>query len=145
MFVPITLLNGGILPFGSFYVELHYIMASLWMERYYYVFGFLLLVFLISLITCAEITAIITYFQLCSEDYRWWWRSFANGGATALYFFAYSIVYFQQLEANSPATYILYFGYMALASLALGLLMGVVGVASSLWFNKVIFASIKID
>ena len=145
MFVPITLLNGGILPFGSFYVELHYIMASLWMERYYYVFGFLLLVFLISLITCAEITAIITYFQLCSEDYRWWWRSFANGGATALYFFAYSIVYFQQLEANSPATYILYFGYMALASLALGLLMGVVGVASSLWFNKVIFASIKIN
>ena len=84
------------------------------------------------------------YFQLCSEDYHWWWRSFANGGATALYVFVYSIVYFQQLEANAPATYIVYFGYMALASLAFGLLMGAVGVASSLWFNKIIFASINI-
>ena len=145
MFVPFTLLIGGILPFGSCFVELYYIMASVWMELYYYVFGFLLLVFLILLITCAEITVLFTYFQLCSEDYHWWWRSFANAGATALYVFAYSIVYFQQLEANSPPTYILYFGYMALASLALWLLMGAVGVASSLWFNKVIFASIKID
>jgi transmembrane 9 superfamily member 2/4 len=145
MFVPFTLLIGGILPFGSCFVELYYIMASVWMEFYYYVFGFLFMVFIILLVTCAEITVLFTYFQLCSEDYHWWWRSFANSGATALYVFAYSIVYFQQLEANALSTYILYFGYMALASLALFLLMGTVGVASSLWFNKVIFASIKID
>jgi transmembrane 9 superfamily protein 2/4 len=145
MFVPFTLLIGGILPFGSCFVELYYIMGSVWMELYYYVFGFLFMVFVILLITCAEITVLFTYFQLCSEDYHWWWRSFANAGATALYVFGYSILYFQQLEANQVSTYILYFGYMALASLALFLLMGTVGVASSLWFNKVIFASIKID
>jgi hypothetical protein len=40
---------------------------------------------------------------------------------------------------------VLYFGYMALASLGLFLMMGFVGVASSLWFNRTIFASIKID
>ena len=144
MYLPFTLLIGGILPFGSCFVELYYIMASVWMDFYFYYFGFLLLVFLILLITCAEITFLCMYFQLCSEDYHWWWRSFANGGATALYVFVYSIVYFQQLEANAPATYIVYFGYMALASLAFGLLMGAVGVASSLWFNKIIFASINI-
>lgn len=145
MGVPFTLMIGGILPFGSCFVELYYIMASVWMDYYYYVFGFLLLVFLILIITCAEITVLFTYFQLCSEDYHWWWRSFCNGGATAIYVFMYSFVYFKQLEASSVATYMLYFGYMGLASLALFCLMGFTGVATSLWFNKIIFGSIKID
>jgi transmembrane 9 superfamily protein 2/4 len=142
---PFTLAIGGILPFGSCFVELYYILASVWMDYYYYVFGFLFLVFIILIITCAEITILFTYFQLCSEDYHWWWRSFGNAGSTAIYVFLYSIVYFKQLEANSLATYVLYFGYMALASLGLFTMMGFVGVITSLWFNKTIFASIKID
>jgi len=144
MGIPFTLMIGGILPFGSCFVELYYIMASVWMDYYYYVFGFLLLVFLILLITCAEITVLFTYFQLCSEDYHWWWRSFCNAGATAIYVFLYSFVYFKQMEASSPATYALYFGYMALVCLGLFVMMGFVGVSTSLWFNKVIFGSIKI-
>jgi transmembrane 9 superfamily protein 2/4 len=143
--IPFTLAIGGILPFGSCFVELYYILASVWMDYYYYVFGFLFLVFIILIITCAEITVLFTYFQLCSEDYHWWWRSFGNAGSTAIYVFLYSIVYFKQLEANSLATYVLYFGYMALASLGLFTMMGFVGVVTSLWFNKTIFSSIKID
>jgi transmembrane 9 superfamily protein 2/4 len=143
--IPFTLAIGGILPFGSCFVELYYILASVWMDYYYYVFGFLFLVFIILIITCAEITVLFTYFQLCSEDYHWWWRSFGNAGSTAIYVFLYSIVYFKQLEANSLATYVLYFGYMALASLGLFTMMGFVGVITSLWFNKTIFSSIKID
>jgi transmembrane 9 superfamily protein 2/4 len=145
MGIPFTLAIGGILPFGSCFVELYYILASVWMDYYYYVFGFLFLVFLILIVTCAEITILFTYFQLCSEDYHWWWRSFSNAGSTAIYVFLYSIVYFKQLEANSVATYFLYFGYMGLASLGLFTMMGFVGVATSLWFNKTIFSSIKID
>ena len=145
MGVPFTLAIGGVLPFGSCFVELYYILASVWMDYYYYVFGFLFLVFLILLVTCAEITILFTYFQLCSEDYHWWWRSFTNAGSTAIYVFLYSVVYFKQLEANNLATYVLYFGYMALASLGLFCMMGFVGVASSLAFNITIFGSIKID
>ena len=37
------------------------------MDQYYYVFGFLLLVYIILAITCAEITTVLCYFQLCSE------------------------------------------------------------------------------
>ena len=86
------------------------------------------------------------YFQLCGENYHWWWRSFCTAGSTALYVFFYSFVYFKQLEASkTAATYVLYFGYMGLASFALFLMTGYIGVASSLWFNKTIFASIKID
>jgi len=145
MGIPFTLLVGGILPFGACFVELYFILSSVWMDQYYYVFGFLLLVFLILLVTCAEITVLFTYFQLCGENYHWWWRSFCTSGSTAIYVFVYSFVYFKQLEANSFATYMLYFGYMGLASLGLFLMTGAVGVFSSLWFNKVIFASIKID
>ena len=35
--------------------------------QFYYLFGFLALVFLILIITCAEITIVLCYFQLCSE------------------------------------------------------------------------------
>ena len=140
-----TLVIGGILPFGSCFVELYFILASVWMSYYYYVFGFLLLVFVILIITCAEITLLFTYFQLCNEDYHWWWRSFGTAGSTAIYVFLYSIVYFKQLEANSLATYLLYFGYMGLSSIGLFLMTGFIGVASSFWFNKTIFGSLKVD
>lgn len=136
---------GGVMPFGACFLELFFIMSSLWMDQYYYVFGFLFLTFAILLLTCAEITVLFNYFQICGEDYRWWWRSFTTGGATALYVFGYSFHYFKQLETNSPATYALYFGYMALISFGLYLITGTVGFLSSLWFNQKIFGSIKID
>jgi len=145
MTVPFTVAIGGILPFGACFVELYFILASVWMEYYYYVFGFLFLVFIILIITCAEITLLFNYFQLCNEDYHWWWRSFANAGSTAIWVFLYSFVYFQQLEANSFTTYVLYFGYMGLASLGLFLMTGFIGISSTLWFNMTIFGSVKVD
>lgn len=41
------------------------------MNQIYYVFGFLYVVFFILIATCAEITMVMCYFQLCNEDYRW--------------------------------------------------------------------------
>lgn len=145
MSVPFTIFIGGLLPFGACFVELYFILASVWMDYYYYVFGFLFLVFVILIITCAEITLLFNYFQLCNEDYHWWWRSFGNAGSTAIWVFLYSVVYFQQLEANSFATYVLYFGYMGLTSLGLFLMTGFIGVISTLYFNRAIFGSIKVD
>lgn len=145
MSVPFTVIIGGLLPFGACFVELYFILASVWMDYYYYVFGFLFLVFIILIITCAEITLLFNYFQLCNEDYHWWWRSFANAGSTAIWVFLYSFVYFKQLEANSFTTYVLYFGYMGLASIGLFLMTGFIGVISTLYFNKTIFASVKVD
>mmetsp|Transcript_12850 Transcript_12850/g.29902 ORF Transcript_12850/g.29902 Transcript_12850/m.29902 type:complete len:406 (+) Transcript_12850:2-1219(+) len=145
MGIPFTLAIGGILPFGACFVELYFILASVWMDQTYYVFGFLLLVFFILIVTCAEITVLFCYFQLCGENYHWWWRSFCTAGSTALYVFFYSILYFKQLQANLFVTYVLYFGYMSLVSIGLFMMTGFIGVASSLWFNKTIFGSIKID
>ncbi len=62
---------GGVLPFGAIFIEVFFIMSSVWHHQYFYMFGFLLLVLAILIITCAEITIVLTYFQLCSEDYHW--------------------------------------------------------------------------
>jgi transmembrane 9 superfamily member 2/4 len=145
MGIPLTLAIGGILPFGSCFVELYYIMSAVWMEFYYYAFGFLLLVFFILLITCAGCTMLFSYHQLRRDDYHCWWSSFCFGGSTSIYVFLYSIVYFKQLYAHSLSTYVLYFGYMALCSTSLFCMMGFVGLMSALWFNRFIYSSIKVE
>jgi transmembrane 9 superfamily protein 2/4 len=138
---PFTMFIGGNLPFGCFVNELCLVMVNAWRGSYYGAFGFLLSTVILALIMCAEITVLLTYVQLNHENHRWWWRSFANGGAFALYLFGYSILHFQRwIEANTVTAYILYFLYMSLACLALFLAMGTVGIASSLWFNKVLFS-----
>jgi transmembrane 9 superfamily protein 2/4 len=140
-----TVLVGGILPFGACFVEFFFILSSMWMNSYYYVFGFTLLVFLILIVTCAEITVVLCYFQLCSEDYHWWWRAFLTSGSTALYVFLYSAIYFSRLEPDMWVTYLLYFGYMGMLSLSIFLVTGSVGFLSCLWFTKKIYGSIKVD
>ena len=61
-----SILIGGILPFGAVFIELFFILTSMWLQQFYYLFGFLALVFIILIITCAEITIVLAYFQLCS-------------------------------------------------------------------------------
>mmetsp|Transcript_8138 Transcript_8138/g.26695 ORF Transcript_8138/g.26695 Transcript_8138/m.26695 type:complete len:650 (-) Transcript_8138:217-2166(-) len=141
----LTTTFGGILPFGAVSVELFFIMSAIWLHQVYYIFGFLFLVMMILVATCAEITILLCYFQLCNEDYHWWWRSFLTSGSTALYVFLYSAFYFSKLETNFALTYFLYFGYMSIISLGLFLVTGTVGFFSALWFNLVIFSSIKVD
>merc|ERR1719333_1111569 len=89
-----TCLVGGILPFGAVFTELFFIMSSLWQHQFYYLFGFLALVLCILMVTCAEISIALTYFQLTSEDYKWWWRSFLSSSSSAFYVFLYSVLYF---------------------------------------------------
>jgi transmembrane 9 superfamily protein 2/4 len=67
-----SILIGGILPFGAVFIELFFIVTSIWQDQFYYIFGFLFIVFLVLIVTCAEITIVLCYFQLCSEDYHWW-------------------------------------------------------------------------
>merc|ERR1711991_465726 len=128
------ILMGGILPFGAIFIELFFILSSIWLHQFYYLFGFLFIVFFILVATCAEITIVMCYFQLCSEDYHWWWRSFLTSGSTAMYVLIYSTVYFWRLEPVLWVTYLLYFGYMFMLSVAIFLVTGTVGFLSCLWF-----------
>ncbi len=55
----------GILPFGAIFVELFFIMSSIWFSKVYYMFGFLFLCYFLMIITCAAVTVLLVYFLQC--------------------------------------------------------------------------------
>jgi transmembrane 9 superfamily protein 2/4 len=137
---------GGILPFGAVCIELFFIMSALWLHQIYYVFGFLTVVFFILVATCSEITIVMCYFQLCNEDWRWWWRSFLSAGSSGAYLFLYSIWYYSsRLDLEGPVSTLIYFAYMLMISLSFSLLTGSIGFFSCFWFCRRIYSAIKVD
>merc|ERR1719454_600108 len=133
-------LVGGTLPFGSVFTELFFIMSSIWQHQFYYLFGFLVLVLLILIVTCAEMSIALTYFQLTTEDYRWWWRSFFASGSSAVYVFLYALLYFNtRLQIVKFISMMMYFGYMFLMSFSFFLLSGTIGLMSSFIFCRAIY------
>ncbi|KAI9255222.1 hypothetical protein BDA99DRAFT_467455 [Phascolomyces articulosus] len=141
-----SIFMGGILPFGAIFIELYFIMNSIWFHRIYYGIGFLFLVFGVLLLTCSQVTILMCYFHLCNEDYHWSWRSFLTAGACGGYVFLYSILYYlTKLDINSFTSTVLYFGYSAIISMLLSVLTGSVGYLACLFFLRKIFNSIKVD
>ncbi|KAM1223924.1 hypothetical protein ACFX2G_043852 [Malus domestica] len=137
-----SILIGGILPFGAVFVELYFILPSIWLNQFYYMLSFLFLVFIILIITCAEITIVLCYFQLCSEDYLWWWRSYLTSGSSALYVFLYATFYFfTKLEITKLVSVLLYFGCMLIASYAFFVVTGTIGIYACFWFTRLIYSS----
>jgi len=131
----VSIFIGGILPFGAIFIELYFIMSSIWLHLFYYLFGFLFLVLVFLVVTCAEISIVMCYFQLCSEDYNWWWRSFLTSGAPAFYMFLYSVFYyFSRLTIIGFASGLLYFGYTLMMCTFFFLLTGAIGYYACLWF-----------
>lgn len=137
---------GGVLPFGAVCIELFCILSAVWNHQAYFVFGFLFLVFLILCATCAEITIVLCYVHLCTEDYRWGWRAFLTSGSTAAYLFLYSLWYYCcNSDITGLAAAVVFFAYMGMASLTFFVLTGCIGYLACLWFLRTIYASIKMD
>ena len=142
----IVAMIGGMLPFGAVSTELIFLMGSIWHHQFYYLFGFLFVVVVILIVTCAEISVAMTYLQLTREDYHWWWRSFLTSAFSGLYLFLYSLIYLStKLHLIGFVSVALYLGYMALAAFTFFLLTGSVGAIASFYFVKGIYGSIKID
>ena len=136
----------GLLSFGSIFIELYYILTSLWNYKFYHVYGFLLGVYCILTIVVGMTSIIVVYFCLNAENYLWQWTAFASGASTAGYVFVYGIYYFifkTQMNGFLQTSY--YFGYMGLIAVNLGLLCGVLGHAAASKFVRAIFQNVKVD
>jgi len=143
---PISFLLGGILPFGSVCIELFFIMSALWLHQIYYVMGFLLAVLMILAATCAQVSIVMDYLQLCGEDYRWWWKSFFNCASAGLYLFLYSLWFLaSRLQLVGVLPVVVYLTYMGMISLCFALFCGCVGFLCAFWFNKTIYGAVKVD
>ena len=146
------IIMGGVLPFGCIFIQLFFVLNSIWSSQIYYMYGFLFLVFIILIITCSETTILLCYFHLCAEvgslchnakfqvlgcqqtksqlyialqDYHWWWRSFLTSGFTAFYLAIYCIHYFiTKLDIEGAGSTFLYFGYTSVMVFCFFLLTG---------------------
>ena len=143
---PVSYLLGGILPFGSVCIELFFIMSALWLHQIYYVMGFLLVVWLILAATCAQVSVVMDYLQLCAEDHRWWWKSFANCASAGVYLFVYALWFLaSRLELVGFLPVVIYLTYMFMISLCFGLFCGSIGFLCAFWFNRKIYGALKVD
>ena len=115
----------GALPFGAIFVELFFIMNSIWFDKIYYMFGFLFLCYGIMTITCAAVTVMFVYYLLCAENYRWQWRAFNSAGAGAGFVFMFSLIYWVwKLRFAGLTSVVLYVGYSSLISFLFYIMTG---------------------
>ncbi|OIW19294.1 hypothetical protein TanjilG_20419 [Lupinus angustifolius] len=139
-------LMGGLLPFGSIFIEMYFVFTSFWNYKVYYVYGFMLLVFLILMIVTVCVTIVGTYFLLNAENYHWQWTSFFSAASTAVYVYLYSIYYYyMKTKMSGFFQTSFYFGYTLMFSLGLGILCGAVGFLGSKLFVRRIYRNIKCD
>ncbi|XP_033117679.1 transmembrane 9 superfamily member 3-like isoform X1 [Anneissia japonica] len=142
----VIVMLGGVLPFGSIFIEMYFIFTSFWAYKIYYVFGFMLLVFIILIVVTVCVTIVCTYFLLNAEDYRWQWTSFLAAGSTALYVYIYSFYYFFfKTKMYGLFQTMFYFGYMAIFSIGLGIMCGTFGYVGTNTFVRKIYSTVKID
>lgn len=121
-------------------------MGSLWKNHFYYLFGFMFLAFGILCVTCSEVSIVITYYTLCHGNYKWWWRSFFVCASSGAYLFIFSLAYgIFVLNLSKMASFLLYMGYMTMASLFLAMFSGTVGFLASFLFTRKIYMYVKID
>jgi len=132
---------GGILPFGCIFIQLYFILNSLWSHQIYSMFTFLFIAGIVFILTCSMSTIMICYIHLRTQDYRWWWRSFLSSGFTGGFFFLYSIQYFlTKLDISDSLSAFFYFGYSAMIAFLIFLLSGTLGFLACFWFITKIYS-----
>ncbi|OBA19053.1 endosomal P24A protein precursor [Metschnikowia bicuspidata var. bicuspidata NRRL YB-4993] len=135
----------GLFPFGSIAVELYFIYSSLWFNRIYYMFGFLFFCFVLMVLTTGLISVLSIYYTLCSENYKWQWKSIFVGGGCSLYVFVHSLFFIGDEAFANFTSLVLFVGYSGVISFLVFLVCGAVGFLSNLFFVRKIYSQIKID
>lgn len=151
---------------GAAFVELYFVLSSLFASRAYYAFGFLALTAGVVALTTATVTILFTYFCLCSEEYRcvfqaplrshfynnpctsfrWHWRAFLTGGGSAFWLLAYGLFYWaSRMSLDSLSSILLYLGYLFLLAFMDFLVTGTIGFLASYWAVRRLYSSVRID
>ena len=135
----------GLIPFCAIFIEFIYVMASLWRDQIYFLFGFLWISLNVLIIVSSEVSIIVTYLCLCKGDYHWWWKSFFIGGSSVIYIVGYSVYYFFYLNITRFSTMVIYFSAMTIISSVIFLICGSLSTLATYLFLIKIYSMIKID
>jgi len=145
---PAYIILAGVLPFGTVFMELVFILNSIWQNQILYLFGMLSIVFAILVVTCAEMSIVFTYLTLAAERWTWWWQAFSGSASSGLYMFLYSLYYIgsQAAADNMPlVSTMMFISYSLVVSVAFALMCGSIGFFSSFWFVRQIYSNIRVD
>jgi len=143
-----SVLIGGAVPFFVSFIELLFILKSAWQDQstFYYMWGFTGLSFVLICISVIEITVVMVYLALCSENYNWFWRSFLVGSSSSVYIFIYSTWYMIfRLNITGFLPRIVFLFYSLLACFVYGLICGTLGFWGAYSFVWRIYGSLKAD
>lgn len=138
----------GVLPFGTVFMELVFILNSIWQNQILYLFGMLSIVFAILVVTCAEMSIVFTYLALAAERWTWWWQAFGGSASSGLYMFLYSVYYIGSQAAVDHMPFVstmMFMTYSLVVSAAFSLMCGTIGFFSSFWFVRQIYSNIRVD
>lgn len=138
----------GVLPFGTVFMELVFILNSIWQNQILYLFGMLSIVFAILVVTCAEMSIVFTYLTLAAERWTWWWQAFGGSASAGMYMFLYSVYYIGSQAAADHMPFVstlMFMTYSTVVSAAFALMCGSIGFFSSFWFVRQIYSNIRVD
>jgi len=135
----------GFIPFSAIYVELFYIYSSVWGHMYFSLYFILLIVFVLLIAVTIFITISLIYFTLNSENYNWWWRSFAYGGSCSLFVICYSFFYWDWSGMNGLIQGVFYYGWILILAFLAFTMLGSLAFYGTKRFVKFIYSSVKID
>ncbi|KAJ1960399.1 hypothetical protein GGI12_003823 [Dipsacomyces acuminosporus] len=145
------ILLAGALPFAVIFIELFFVLKSIWQDSFYYEYGFATIVGLILSLTVCETTVIMVWLTLNSGFYKWWWRAFAYGASSSVYIFIYSVFYyFTRLRAGMPGfagfvPTLTFFVQSLLISAAYALCTGSMGFFAAYFFVRRIYGLVKLS
>ncbi|KAA8498846.1 Transmembrane 9 superfamily member 7 [Porphyridium purpureum] len=137
----------GVIPFSVAVVPLAFILNSIWQSAIFYMFGFLFLVLMMLVITCAQLGMVIAYARLSSMNFHWWWPAIGTGASSGLYVFLYTVSYllrFSRRAEHEWLSTVVYLSYMMLLSVCFALFCGACSFLSAFWFVRRIFGAVRI-
>jgi len=127
----------AIVSFGTIYVEMYFLMQSTFNGYCYYTLDWLLLVFFVNIVISGQIAILYGYIQLVYEGRYSWWCQFFASGSVSIVVLVYSFFFFESLDVTGWYATLVYFTTMVWVCLVLFLMLGFVGLITSIWFVNV--------
>jgi hypothetical protein len=136
----------GFITFWSIYIEFKFVIQSLWTQTVEYrLYGALTVSVFLLLCLSISLTILFTFFQLNSENYKWWWRSFIAGGSVGIFVFAYCVYYYANSIMDGFFQASFFFLYSALLSFGIWLIVGTASFLATYQFIWFLYRQVKID
>ena len=114
------------------------VMCAMWLDL-----TSLLVIFALSIFTCAGISIVVTYEQLRLGNHRWWWQAFWNGAsAGGSMMCLLSLLFLLKLPHPMPQSVLsvwMYLMYSGMICICFGLLCGSISFLASFAFTRFLY------